>query len=130
MNHAGPREGASFGPTTFDVSASAALIDDGIGDSATDGCGITDPLLGLVTTPGIIDPTLVGKVALIDRGNCNFTTKAQYALLSGASAMIVINNTDGEPITMGNGDIPISVGESPTDAIYQIPSVMIRKADG
>ncbi|MDB5970934.1 MAG: Fungalysin/Thermolysin Propeptide Motif [Hydrocarboniphaga sp.] len=123
--------GASFGPTEFDVTGAVVLAADGAGTSPTDGCGepIPDPLgTGLIpTVPAPPQLSLLGKIALIDRGNCNFTNKAAFALASGAIAMVVVNNDNNDPITMGNGDIPINVGASPTDLIYQIPSVMIRK---
>jgi hypothetical protein len=126
--------GASFGPGTFNVEAAAVLAADGFGDSPTDGCGVAipDPTgTGLIPSPPALpQASLAGRIALVDRGNCNFTTKAQFALLSGAAALVVINNADTDPISMGNADIPISVGASPTDAIYQIPSVMIRKDAG
>lgn len=123
--------GASFGPTEFDVSGAVVLAADGSGTSPTDGCGapIPDPLgTGLIpTVPALPQLSLLGKIALIDRGNCSFTNKAAFALASGAIAMVVVNNDNGDPITMGNGDIPINIGVNPTDLIYQIPSVMIRK---
>ncbi len=123
--------GASFGPSTFDVTGSVVVAADNFGDSDTDGCGLVDPLLGLVNAPGLPQLSLAGNIALIDRGGCPFTTKAQFALLSGASAMVVVNNVDTAPITMGNGDVPlVPLPNSPTDPLYQIPSVMISKADG
>ncbi len=45
----------------------------------------------------------------------------------------MVNNTDGAPFGMSNGDLPISglpVPVSPTDVLYQIPAVMITRADG
>ena len=123
--------GASFGPATFDVTGSVVIASDSLGDSDTDGCGFADPVAGLVNVPGIPQLALAGNVALIDRGGCPFTTKAQFALASGASAMVVVNNVDTAPITMGNADVPIvPLPSSPTDPLYQIPSVMISKADG
>ena len=119
---------ASFGPTEFDVTGEVELAADAFGEP-TDGCGQEiDP--AAPTAPATPQASLQGKIALIHRGGCNFTSKAQFALSSGAIAMVVVNNADGEPISMGNGDIPINAGASPTDAAYQIPSVMIRKADG
>jgi hypothetical protein len=127
--------GASFGPGAFDVTAGAVLASDGGGDSDTDGCGIAipDPTgLGVIPSlPGTPQLAAAGKILLIDRGSCNFTTKAQFATISGAAGMIVINNVDADPITMGNADIPVvPIPESPTDMLYQIPSVMIRKDAG
>lgn len=121
--------GAGFGPGTFDVTGAVVLADDGTGVSSTDGCG--EDLGGQATAPPPPQTSLSGNIALIDRGGCNFTTKAQFAVNSGAIAMVVVNNTDGEPITMGNGDVPVDgVPVSPTDAAYDVPSVMIRRADG
>ncbi|SFF37071.1 Fungalysin/Thermolysin Propeptide Motif [Fontimonas thermophila] len=125
---------AAFGPTEYDLTGELVLASESEGVAPGDGCGAAIPDPGLPVpppaVPAVPDPALTGKIALIDRGNCNFTTKAQHALASGAVAMIVVNNADGDPIAMGNGDIPINAGASPTDPIYQIPSVMIRKADG
>ncbi|WP_261130828.1 S8 family serine peptidase [Bacillus sp. Marseille-Q3570] len=58
-----------------------------------------------------------GKIAMMDRGECNFSEKLQRALDNGAIAAVVANNAEGAPITMG-GD--------PVD----IPGVMISKANG
>ncbi|TJY58842.1 hypothetical protein E4T66_14670 [Sinimarinibacterium sp. CAU 1509] len=125
---------ASFGATAYDLTGAVVLADEGAGDSSSDGCGFPLPDPGLpVPLPTIPAPpqvSLAGNIALIDRGSCNFTTKALFAELSGAVAMIVVNNTDGDPIPMGNGDLPISTGSSPTDVLYQIPAIMITKADG
>ncbi|MES2884121.1 MAG: M36 family metallopeptidase [Pseudomonadota bacterium] len=141
---------AAFGPDEYDIPAtSVVLADDGSATpSLTDGCGestlVPDPSgLGLIPTnlPALPDPSLAGLIVLIDRGSCNFTTKARFAQLSGAAAMVVINNSGGEPISMGNADLPIDVPVPPlpapippvpgnTNATYTIPSVMIRKADG
>ena len=119
--------GAGFGPQTFDETSTLVLASDAVGEP-TDGCGADAAGMAAAAPPP--QASLAGNVALIDRGGCSFTTKAQFALASGAVAMVVVNNTDGPTITMGNGDIPINAGASPTDAIYQIPSVMILRADG
>lgn len=124
--------GGSFGPQTFDVSGALAVPDDG-SDPKSNGCNDNapqDPLGLLPPLPGIPDATLAGKIALIDRGSCNFTTKAQYAMLSGAIGLVVVNNGDGEPMPMGNADIPIALPGISTDALYTVPSVMIRKDVG
>jgi len=141
---------ASFGPDSYDIPATTAVLaDDGSATpSLTDGCGEEVPLpdptgLGLIPTnlPAAPDPALAGLIVLIDRGTCNFTTKARFAQLSGAAAMVVINNSGGEPISMGNADLPIDVPVPPlpdplpqvpgnTSFTYTIPAVMIRKADG
>ncbi|NGY06610.1 M36 family metallopeptidase [Solimonas terrae] len=129
--------GAGFGPNTFDVTAQAVLVNDG-SDPVTNGCNdllsIPDPTgLGVIPAiPSLPDPSVLGKIAIIDRGTCSFTAKEQFAMLSGAKAMVVINNGDGNPITMGDStipDIPIGLPVT-TGQLYTVPAVMIRKDDG
>ncbi len=60
-----------------------------------------------------------GKIALIVRGNCNFTIKVKNAQNAGAIAVIMINNVSGAPILMGGDDNTIT-----------IPAVMISDVDG
>jgi uncharacterized repeat protein (TIGR01451 family) len=62
---------------------------------------------------------VLGKIALIDRGNCNFTVKVKNAQTAGAIAVIMINNVQGAPITMGG-----------TDNTITIPAIMISINDG
>jgi subtilisin family serine protease len=63
---------------------------------------------------------LTGKVSLVDRGDCYFSTKAQNAEAAGAVLSIIAQNTDDPPFPGGFGE-----GKSPT-----IPGFMISKADG
>jgi len=132
----------SFSPASFDVPATEVVIaDDGV-DVATDGCGpaIPDPT-GLGVIPGIPAPpqaSLAGAIALIDRGSCSFTTKARFGQISGAAAVVIVNNSDGDPIPMGNADLPISLPiptlpipvPTSTDFTYTTPTVMITRAEG
>ena len=64
--------------------------------------------------------SVAGKVALIDRGNCNFTVKVLNAQAAGAIAVIMVNNVAGAPIIMGGGP----------DNTITIPAVMISITDG
>ena len=64
---------------------------------------------------------LVGKIAVIRRGTCEFGFKILAAENAGAIAVIMVNNVAGGPITMGAG----ADGGSVT-----IPSIMISQADG
>lgn len=94
---------AAFGPWSNAQAADVVLIDDGAG--ATTGC---DPASN----------DLTGKIALIDRGACAFTTKAFNAEAAGAIAVVICNNNDAEPdavIIMGGGD----------NCALTIPAVMI-----
>jgi extracellular elastinolytic metalloproteinase len=90
------------GPKTGDV---VYINDDNLG-TLHEGC-----------TPPV--NTLTGKIALIDRGNCNFTVKVKNAQDAGAIAVIMINNIAGDPIVMGG-----------TDDNIMIPAVMITQDAG
>ena len=91
------------------LTADVVLVDDGAAaPSTSDGC---EP----------ITQDLTGRIALVDRGTCNFTVKVQNCQNAGASGVVVVNNVDGNPITMGS--------TSPEPTIL-VPSVMISKADG
>jgi len=62
-----------------------------------------------------------GKVALINRGVCTFTTKVRNAQSAGAVGVLVRNNVAGDPSAMGaDGTTP-----EPT-----IPAAMVSKVDG
>jgi extracellular elastinolytic metalloproteinase len=68
---------------------------------------------------GVPSNSVLGKIALIDRGNCNFTVKVKNAQIAGAIAVIMVNNVSGSPIIMGG-----------TDNTITIPAVMISINDG
>lgn len=127
---------ASFGPQTFDVTAPIALAHERGGISSSDGCAAGQPLpLTGTTLPALPDRNLRGKIALIDRGNCAFSTKAKFASSSGALGIIVINNEPlADPIPMGNADVPQLPVNLPlplaTDDLYRLPTVMIRQDAG
>lgn len=95
---------ANLGPITGQV----AWYNDDASGTAHDAC------------TGAPVNNITGKIALINRGNCNFTVKVKNAQLAGAIAAIVVNNVAGAPITMGGG---------PDNTII-IPAVMISQADG
>lgn len=68
---------------------------------------------------GVPTNSVLGKIALIDRGNCNFTIKVKNAQDAGAIGVIMVNNVQGAPITMGG-----------TDNTVIIPAVMVTLNDG
>ena len=72
---------------------------------------------GATTACDSIVTDLTGKIALIDRGDCNFVDKALHAQEKGAIGVLVCNNEDGTALIMG--------GEDDID----IPCFMISKAD-
>ncbi len=99
--------GAALDPGT---TGNTEIVDDGSGGTASQGCAA---LVGF--TPG--------NVALIDRGNCEFGTKALNAETAGAVAAIIVNDQQlpNNIIAMGAGVDGGSV---------TISAVMIGNADG
>jgi hypothetical protein len=65
--------------------------------------------------------SLVGKIVVINRGNCQFGTKVLAAENQGAIAVIVVNNVNTAPIAMGPGN---------DGGTVTIPSVMINQSQG
>jgi minor extracellular serine protease Vpr len=78
---------------------------------------VTNPANGCTA----ITTNLTGKIALIDRGVCTFTTKVRNAQNAGAVGVLVVNNVAGDPTAMGaDGTTP-----APT-----IPAAMLGKNEG
>ena len=65
-------------------------------------------------------PSLTGKIAVVWRGNCQFSTKAALAENNGAVGIIIINHS-GAPVSMSGGDSGLYVN---------IPVIMISTTDG
>ena len=63
--------------------------------------------------------SLAGKVALVDRGTCNFTVKVLNAQQAGAVAVVIINN-----VPEG------AFGPGGTQHRIKIPSAMVTQVDG
>ena len=106
-----PTLAAAFGPSVAGTLTGAVVLgtDDTInGPSTTDCCG------ALTNAPAVS-----GKIALIDRGDCNFTVKVKNAQDAGAIAVIMVNNAGNDLVTMS--------GE---DATITIPSVFIGQSNG
>lgn len=105
---------SSFGPDVFSISGNLVRIEDGT-DPIRDGCE--------EATNGA---QLAGKIAIIDRGACNFTDKVKNAQDAGAIAVLVANNKDGDdPAPMGGTDetvtIPsMGISENEGNAIYAL----------
>lgn len=100
---------ASFGATLdgLGVTGDIELVDDG----TANGSEACNALVGFTS----------GNIALIDRGNCEFGTKALNAENAGAIAVIVANNQGDSLTTMGPG----AVGNQVT-----IPAVMVGQTNG
>jgi hypothetical protein len=100
---------ASFGPplkVNGGMTGQLVLADDGEA-VPTDACEPID------------NRKLRGKIALIDRGGCAFTTKALNAQAAGAKGAVIANNAPGGPAPVG--------GFSPD---VTIPTVGITLAQG
>src|SRR3989338_4724550 len=100
---------AGFGPPvpSTPITADFVLLEDGTGD-VTDGC---DPIVN--------GAAMAGKIVLVRRGGCTFASKVEAIQDVGALAVIVMNNTGGQPTAMG--------GNSATAAI---PAIMVSQTDG
>ncbi|MEM6723559.1 MAG: T9SS-dependent M36 family metallopeptidase, partial [Bacteroidota bacterium] len=99
-----------FGGTipTTPIISELVLFDDGTGVTS-DAC--EDPING---------PDMAGKIALIDRGDCEFGSKILRAENAGAIAVIMCNNVAGGTVTMAPGA---------DGAAVTIPAGMITLAD-
>jgi hypothetical protein len=110
----GSSQVSPFGPLQYsDLTGAAVRVYDG--DDAGGAGSVTDGCQAAVN----IDE-LVGKIALIDRGACPFTTKVLTAQNAGAIGAIIVNNIDdGTPSPMGGADNSVT-----------IPSQGLNFADG
>ena len=96
-----PAQAASFGPgvDTNPVTADVVLVDDGTG-TTSDGC----------EAPFVNASSLPGKIALIDRGSCNFTVKVKNAQNAGAVGVLVANNDPATGLApMGGSDPTVTI---------------------
>jgi len=100
---------AGFGPalTAGGTTGNLELVDDGT-TLGSQGCGT---LTGFTA----------GRIALIDRGTCEFGTKILNAQNAGAIAAVVVNNSGTGVIVMGAGAVGNQV---------RIPGMMISLPDG
>jgi len=101
---------AAFGPPLTTVGTTGDVVYIGRGCDPAYQAGVPlDPYLG--------NPA--GKVALVDRGVCTFTSKVHKAQDQGAIAVVVANNNGGPTFGLGGGDAGIT-----------IPSLGISNANG
>ena len=97
----GSMRGAAFGPQVFDLTADVVDV------APANGC------------TAFAAGSLMGQIALLDRGGCNFSQKVLNAENAGAVGVVVVNNVGEAPIRMGTGvGAPI------------IPSIHIAQATG
>ncbi|HEY0156360.1 MAG TPA: M36 family metallopeptidase [Thermoanaerobaculia bacterium] len=96
--------GAGFGPALTTTGKTGIITP----TSPADGCTA-------------ISTVLTGRIAVIDRGNCDFVVKVKNAQLKGAIGVIVANHVTG-------GDSLMSMGG--TDSSITIPSLFVGYTDG
>jgi hypothetical protein len=95
---------ASFGPTATSANFSGPVVQ----AVPNDGCAA-------ITNASAV----AGKVALIDRGTCDFATKSLNAQTAGAKAVLLANN---QPAA-------VTPGGTPTSPV-NIPVILVSQADG
>jgi Zn-dependent metalloprotease len=110
-----PAGAAAFGPplTATGVTGDLVLGLDGV-DPATGDTSTTNGCTALTNAAAV-----AGKIALMDRGICTFTTKVKNAQNAGAIAAVIANNNGGGVFGLGGGDATIT-----------IPSLGISNAHG
>ena len=103
---------ASFGGSLqLDAPVTAQMVV----ASPLDGCSALDSASS--------GPSVVGKIALIQRGSCNFDLKVLNAQIAGAVAVVVFNNRE-------EGGGSVIMGPADNAAAVTIPSVFISKTVG
>lgn len=104
-----PAADAAWGPTVVSrpVSGEVVLVLDGTAP-VNDGC---EAILNAAELPG--------RIALVDRGLCTYSSKVLAAQAAGAIGVIVVNNVAGAMNTMGG-----------TGPGVTIPAVMVSLDDG
>src|SRR5947199_1052839 len=99
------------------------------GDFATVTANLTAPLGVVFSAPTVLSTacsalaagSLAGRIALISRGTCTFSTKIRNAQAAGAAAVLIVNNVAGDPVGMAQDGTP----NQPT-----IPAYMLGITDG
>jgi MYXO-CTERM domain-containing protein len=104
-------DGFQFGAQQFDVAGTVALVNDNSTDTTnatpgtfTDGC------------QAIIND-VAGKIALLDRGSCDFTVKGANAQAAGAIGVIIANHLPGGPASGGSAVPAITIPANGTDLV-------------
>lgn len=104
------------GPSTTPVTADLVLVNDPASDPMEEGCG---------TLSNAVDVN--GKIAVILRGDCNFTDKIQNAQDAGAVGVIMTNHNN----PTGDANYTPYVNMAGFSAVpFTIPSVFVNYDDG
>ncbi|AFZ66834.1 S8 family serine peptidase [Deinococcus peraridilitoris] len=81
------------------------------------GLAVASPILACTAIEG----NVAGKIAIVGRGSCAFSTKIRNAQAAGAVGVLVVNNQPGDPSAMGTD----GTANQPT-----IPALMVAQSDG
>lgn len=106
------------------VTVGAITYGAAAGDFATASATLTAPLGVVTTSTGALARactslpagSLSGKIALISRGSCTFSTKIRNAETAGAVATLVVNITNGDPVAMAKD----GTANQPTRPAYML----------
>ena len=92
---------ATFGPVNFDVTGilTALSVPDGLGGQE----------LGLGCNASDFSGFTSGSIALVGRGNCNYTVKTQFAQDAGAIGVLIADYDDGSLMPPGGGSPTITI---------------------
>ena len=104
---------ATFGGTITATGVSGTMV------AATDALEVGGSVTDACSSPLTNASAVAGRIALVDRGSCDFTIKARNVELAGGIGIVIANNVDGAPPQM-----------SGTDPSITIPVVSVTLADG
>ena len=107
--------GSSYGAASGDFAVVGADLSAPLGVVAGTVNGLNNACAALAAG------SLAGKIALISRGTCSFSTKIRNAQTAGAAAVLVANNIAGDPTAMGSD----GTANQPT-----VPAYMVSRGDG
>jgi subtilisin family serine protease len=100
----------------YGLESAAPFVTD-IAAPLVDASDLGNPI-GCTAGGGFPAGSMLGQVALVNRGSCTFEEKINNAVAAGAIAVVVTNNNAAPPI-------PMAIG-----AATSVPSLMISQVDG
>lgn len=87
--------------SAYDIASGDFELVAAAGLTATAAVAPVEAATGLPTAcAGLAGASMTGKVAVISRGACSFSTKIRNAQSAGAVAVVVVNNVAGDPTAM------------------------------
>ena len=121
----GPLLTINDGPLAGDYEGVPAAFGGEINDLTEDLILVEDDPSGTSDTNDACDEItngsdLSGKIAVIRRGECEFGFKALAAQNEGAVAVIMVNNVEGDAITMAGG----AVGDQVTIPLFMVSNII------